>query len=323
MIANEMTASDERGPTFPGFANVWTPVAVSSEVRDAPFPVTLAGTKLVVFRGADGAPAALVDRCPHRGVALSLGRVRDGCIECPFHGWRLDGHGSVVRVPWNPDAKLASLGSTALPTRERAGQIWVHTGLSPAEDPLVSDALEQPGVRVTGVRVEWAAHWTRAMENMLDWAHLPFVHRKTIGKSLAARAGGRMEVKWEPRPWGATSSIEIDGVAEPGSLDMRWPNQMNLFIPIPGRTLIMAVACIPKSEHATTMLLVMARSFMKSPLLDGIFHRKNLEIAEEDRAIVESSDPSEVPRAKDEQSVRTDGLTLHFRKRYDKELRVE
>jgi phenylpropionate dioxygenase-like ring-hydroxylating dioxygenase large terminal subunit len=31
---------------------------------------------------------ALLDRCPHRGVALSLGTITDGCLACPFHGWR-------------------------------------------------------------------------------------------------------------------------------------------------------------------------------------------------------------------------------------------
>jgi len=321
MILNVRGADAHQKPTFPGFENVWTPVALSSEVRSAPLPVVIAGTRVVLFRGPAGAIAALVDRCPHRGVALSLGRVVDGCIECPFHGWRLDVAGNVAHVPLNPDAKLGSLGGVALPTRERAGQIWMFTGLEPTGEPAISERLEAPDVRVTGVRAEWGAHWTRAMENMLDWAHLPFVHRRTIGKSLVSRVHERMEVKWETTPWGASSHIELDGKPEPGSLDMRWPNQMNLFIPVPERTLIMAVACVPKTETTTTMLLVMARSFMRSPLFDGLFHRKNLQIALEDKAIVESSSPSEIPRAQDEQSVRTDGFTLHFRKRYDRELR--
>ncbi|MFO0617666.1 MAG: aromatic ring-hydroxylating dioxygenase subunit alpha [Polyangiaceae bacterium] len=318
MNANARNAA----PSFPGFADVWTPVALSSEVTDTPFPVVVAGTRVVLFRDAKGIVAALLDRCPHRGVALSLGRVNDGCIECPFHGWRLDRFGSVAHVPWNPDAKVSKLGGVALPTRERAGQIFLYTGLAPESEPLVSDKLEDPRVRVSGTRVEWACHWTRAMENMLDWAHLPFVHRKTIGKALAPRSSGRLDIHWEETPYGATSHIEVDGKPEAGRLEMRWPNQMNLFIPIPGRSLVLAVACVPRGERSTTMLLFMARSFLKSPLLDPLFNRKNIEIAEEDRAIVESSDPGEVPPAALEQSVRTDALTLHFRKRYDRELRA-
>src|SRR5262245_31074696 len=111
---------------FEGFAGVWTPVAMTFDLKERrPFGVKIAGTPVVLFRGKAGEARALVDRCPHRGVALSLGKVKDGCIECPFHGWRLEGSGQVCHVPWNPDAKLAMLRGVPLPVREIAGQIWV------------------------------------------------------------------------------------------------------------------------------------------------------------------------------------------------------
>jgi phenylpropionate dioxygenase-like ring-hydroxylating dioxygenase large terminal subunit len=175
-------------------------------------------------------------------------------------------------------------------------------------------------VRVSGFAVEWKTHWTRAMENMLDWPHLPFVHRKTIGRGMQGRTGGRMDVTWEDRPWGAHTHIAIDGKAEKGSLDLRWPNQMNLHISPPGKQLMMAVACVPLDAQRTTMLLIMARDFLTSPLFDFFFHKMNARIANEDRAIVESSFPVEVPPAGEERSVRTDGATLAFRKRYFAEL---
>ncbi|MFO0548790.1 MAG: aromatic ring-hydroxylating dioxygenase subunit alpha [Polyangiaceae bacterium] len=316
-------AHPSRGP-FTGFANVWTPVAFSSEVTTRPLSVRVAGTPVVLFRGANGEPAALFDRCPHRGVALSLGKVREGCLECPFHGWRFDGTGAAVEVPWNPDAKLERLHATALPCREIGGQIWIYTAVSdaqvPQEGPAVADVFTRPDVRVSGIRVEWNTHWTRAMENMLDWPHLPFVHAATIGKSMRSRTRSRMEVEWTATPWGAESHITIDGAREPASLDLRWPNQMNLFLPVPKRTLVMAVACVPVDETRTTLLLGMARDFLKSALFDGFFHRTNLKIATEDRAVVESSIPAKVPPPSEEKSVRTDALPLHFRKRFYAEL---
>ena len=60
---------------FEGFARVWTPLAASEALKKAPLAFTLAGEKIVLFRDLSGAPAALLDRCPHRGVALSLGQV--------------------------------------------------------------------------------------------------------------------------------------------------------------------------------------------------------------------------------------------------------
>jgi phenylpropionate dioxygenase-like ring-hydroxylating dioxygenase large terminal subunit len=88
----------KEGDMFEGFANVWTPVLLASDLKvGRPVGVQVAGTPIVLFRGKEGKPAALVDRCPHRGVALSLGSVKDGVIECPFHGWQLRGLSLAVR----------------------------------------------------------------------------------------------------------------------------------------------------------------------------------------------------------------------------------
>src|SRR6476661_1657547 len=61
----------------------WYPVARSSELGRRPLAVTLMDRPLVVFRGANGAPAVLLDRCSHRNYPLSLGRVTgDGLLQC-------------------------------------------------------------------------------------------------------------------------------------------------------------------------------------------------------------------------------------------------
>lgn len=310
---------------FEGFARVWTPVVLAEKLRKGKLmPFELAATKIVLFRDSHGAPRGLVDRCPHRGVALSLGKIApDGCIECPFHGWRFDGAGKTCAVPWNPDAKLDKLNATPIPVVERAGLIWVYTdvGVDAPSEPQISELLLRDRTRVTTVDMLWKTHWTRAMENMLDWPHLPFVHYKTIGRGMLAAPNSRMDVNWEERPWGAHSSITIDGQAQAGSLDFRWPNIMNLFIPMPENKLVLAATAIPVNATTTRMLLVSYRRFLTSPLFDIFFDRMNVKIAAEDQAIIESSFPVEVPHPREEQSVRTDSLTLAFRKRYFAELR--
>jgi len=305
---------------FQDFANVWTPVAYSEELgASAPASVTVAGTAVALFRASDGAPRAMLDRCPHRGAALSLGRVTDGCLECPFHGWRFDGNGRVIHVPWNPDAKLEHLHGDVVPARELAGQIWLYTAVNssePPDEPDVDAYFLAPGVRVSGTTVEWQAHWTRAMENMLDWPHLAFVHRATIGRELAKLRAGRMDVEREEHAWGVRSRVLLDGAARPGMLDYRWPNQMNLHITLFGKPVVLAVACVPVSARRTRMMLSIARPFLTTPLLDWLFNYSNKRIAKEDQAIVESSSPAEMPDAREEKSVRTDALTLRFRKDY-------
>lgn len=57
-----------------------------------PWPVTVLGTELVVWRDGEGQWRVFDDACPHRKVALSEGRVEDdGTLACAYHGWRFDG----------------------------------------------------------------------------------------------------------------------------------------------------------------------------------------------------------------------------------------
>ena len=135
-------------PVFTDFAHLWVPVCLSGKVRpDQPTPIELAGERLVLFRDEGGEARALIDRCPHRGVALSLGTVDRGVITCPFHGWRFGGSGECLHVPWNPDAKRDRLSATSIPVRDLGGLIWVFTGSEPSQEPVVPEALSRPGIR--------------------------------------------------------------------------------------------------------------------------------------------------------------------------------
>jgi phenylpropionate dioxygenase-like ring-hydroxylating dioxygenase large terminal subunit len=307
---------------FENFANVWTPVGLSGDLKpNKPLAMRLAGERVVLFRDALGQPGALIDRCPHRGVALSLGRIVNGEIECPFHGWRFDRSGANCRVPWNPDAKRDRLGAVALPVREIAGLLWLYTGFEPSAGPEPSETFAAQKMTVCAQSAVWNVHWTRVMENMLDMPHLPFVHRSTIGKGLNHLTdGARMELLLEERSYGARISNAVDGIARPGALEYRFPNIMELLIDPPGRLLRLMVACIPEDEKTTRLLLLTMRDFARWRLLDPVFRRMNAKIAAEDRAIVESSLPNEVPPPGDELSVRTDAPTLYFRRLYRQKL---
>ena len=308
---------------FEGLANVWTPAALSRRLKKQPLAVQVAGEKLVLFRGAGGKVSALLDRCPHRGVALSLGKVaEDGCLECPFHAWRFDGQGKNCAVPLNPDAKRERLSVPSVPARDIGGLLWVYTApveAAPAE-PAVPDALTRPGLARTYLEVDWKVHWTRAMENMLDSPHVPFLHRKTIGRFVRPylKADSRMDIEWEDTPYGGRTRGVLDGNVERevGHLDFYWPNIMVLHIPMPKHTFRMHAICVPVAQDRTKMIIVGARSFARLLLLNPLFNWSNRRIVIEDQAVVESSQPPEVPPVSEEVSVRTDKATLRFRKYY-------
>jgi len=279
---------------------------------------------VVVFGDASGAARALIDRCPHRGVKLSLGTVRAGCVECPFHGWRFDGTGAVKGVPFNPDAKLEVLKARAVPCEERNGVIYLYTavthdGVAPVALTL-PESLTRTDLAHAVIEVTWKTHWTRAMENMLDWPHLPFVHRNTIGRNLARKLAAdpamEVDVDIEASEFGASSHMRIGGERQPGGLDWVKPNMMVLHIDPPGTTFKMHVACVPVDAETTRMVVINTRSFLRPRVFTPLFVRSNRRIVNEDRAVVESSSPAEVPTGAAERSVRTDKLPLMFRKHY-------
>jgi len=155
-------------------AEGWHPVASAAELKRKPLARMLMDRPLVVFQSTNG-PAVLVDRCPHRNMALSLGGVRDGAIECPYHGWRFDGVG---RCTLTPGAETpARHDATALPVRVEAGLIW--TTLAPA--PRTALALPHPLTEQGFDTFLWPVRPSRArlldaIENLLDPAHPHFLH---------------------------------------------------------------------------------------------------------------------------------------------------
>ena len=194
---------------FEDFANVWTMAALGRDLLPGkPLPLVVAGERVVLFRDAAGAPAALLDRCPHRGAALSLGCLEKGEIQCAFHGWRFGSDGRCLYTPWNPDAKRDNLSATSLPVREAGGVLWLFTGPGPApSEPAPPEALLRPDSHVFAQSVVWKVHWTRVMENMLDSPHVAFVRPdarrpgRADPQSQSRRADrGALPAAWASRP---------------------------------------------------------------------------------------------------------------------------
>jgi phenylpropionate dioxygenase-like ring-hydroxylating dioxygenase large terminal subunit len=323
-MSNELENAGSGRPLFQGFAGQWTPVELARRVkRGRALGTRLAGEKVALFRDSEGRLGALLDRCPHRGVELSRGRVTDrGTLECPFHGWEFSKAGECERVPWCDlaDQKRERLSATALPVREAGGLVWVFTGADArGTEPDVPEALAREDGWARFVHAEeWKTHWTRAMENMLDYPHLPVVHRSSIGRGLRKPASGdaSLELRTTREPFGMTIEARIDGVASGAGLEWRRPNGMVLILDARGRRMRQHVYCVPVDERTTRMILVSTRDFgLYNPLM-WLFDRANRLILGEDRSVVESSDPPAVPRPAMEKSVSIDAPTLAFRRWY-------
>jgi phenylpropionate dioxygenase-like ring-hydroxylating dioxygenase large terminal subunit len=164
--------------------NQWYPILESRQLgRKKPVGVTRLGERLVMWREANGRIVCMTDRCSHRSAMLSRGKIRDGCIECPYHGLRFNGEGRCTMIPANGcDAPVPSGFDIATASvREDHGIIWYWYGArQPAvELPWFSEIAESVGNTVS-------YHWNasvpqlRVVENVFDFHHFNFVHRYSI-----------------------------------------------------------------------------------------------------------------------------------------------
>jgi nitrite reductase/ring-hydroxylating ferredoxin subunit len=138
------------------------------------------GRELVAFRSAVGGISVLDAHCPHLGAHLGGGRVVEGSLRCPFHGWRFGGDGRCVEVPYGSGRipRLAQVRS--YPVAQAAGLVfaWHHLeGAPPAfEFPEIPE-FEDPGFEIVRRWDRVVATCCQEMaENNADWAHFPYVH---------------------------------------------------------------------------------------------------------------------------------------------------
>ena len=167
---------------------LWHPVALADAVGDQPQAVQLLGQALVLWRGPAGQVLAWKDRCPHRGARLSLGRVAEGRLECPYHGWQFDAQARCQRVPALPEFEPpASHCATAFDTTLAHGLVWVRLA-KPEGAPLPVPAWEAGGLRTVDCGpYDVATSAPRVVENFLDMAHFSFVHEDWLGSRSHTR----------------------------------------------------------------------------------------------------------------------------------------
>lgn len=196
-------------------------VARSGEVRKRPVAKTLFGLPIVLFRDGEGRVGALLDRCPHRNVALSPGRVsEEGRLECPYHGWQFDRGGVCRHVPslTGPhEGKARRAPSYAV--REQQGFVWMWAtpDEEPTHEPHRFAMLGEPGYTTVIQEVEAKGTLYSTLENALDVPHTAFLHKglfrsQSRGITITAkvhRTAERVEAEYvgEPRPPGIVAKL--------------------------------------------------------------------------------------------------------------------
>lgn len=176
--------------------NQWYAILPAKEVKVGQVVgVKRLNLDLVLFRNRRGELGCAVDQCSHRGAALSLGKLKDDCLQCPFHGLEFDTSGKCRLIPANGISSTADLSRYNVkqyPVRERDGIIYLWYGEEDqitGELPFFSEYIDS-SYAYSEVEDHWNAHYSRCIENQLDVVHLPFVHHNTIGRGNKTLVNG-------------------------------------------------------------------------------------------------------------------------------------
>jgi phenylpropionate dioxygenase-like ring-hydroxylating dioxygenase large terminal subunit len=150
----------------------WHPVLPARQLRRQPAAVRLHNTDIVLFRTTSGQIGALEDRCPHRRMKLSLGKVINDRLQCAYHGWTYDCRGA-GESPGTPKLHATARRFDAV---ERLGVIWVKAAESQPEFPHFPTPATDGYFHLCTLHHEVKAPLEVTVDNFCEIEHTPTTH---------------------------------------------------------------------------------------------------------------------------------------------------
>ncbi len=256
----------------------WYIALEDHRLTNKPVQVFIFGKPIVLFR-SKGKVIALEDRCAHRNVFLSQGKLCGQNLQCPYHGWEYDEQGRVARIPSLNEKMDDVIQIGKYKCLEQDGYIWVCLGSSSEPTPKRLPFVDQKGWHTIRERAHFKAPVLQVLENFLDIPHAIYVHsfwfRKPLGKKTTAIIrtlpdGVEAELNDEPRDKGVVWKLLGDSrVSMKHSDRFIAPSTSHInYTYSDGRRFIVTSVCTPINECETMVHTVITfRSGLLSPLL--------------------------------------------------------
>lgn len=173
--------------------NAWYAAGFSDEFDRNLLARTFLNEAVVIFRTQDGRAIALEDRCAHRRLPLSMGRLVGDQVECGYHGLVYDCSGRCVKIPGQTAKSIPPTAQVrTYPVVDRHFYLWIWMGDPARADPsLIPDysLIGAPGGDRHRIKLHVKCHYQLIIDNLLDLSHLAFVHATTVGSiELADKA---------------------------------------------------------------------------------------------------------------------------------------
>lgn len=314
--------------------NFWHPVARSEEVTDKPQRFALLDDFVVAFRH-EGELAVFKDMCVHRGAALSLGKVRDGHLVCPYHGWEFNTAGACVRIPSRgEDQPIPELAhAVAYKAQERYGLIWVAQG-EPQMDisPFPHDSNDHPDWRsFMALSETWQTSAARLIENFMDFSHFPYVHEGLLGVEETAKVEPYKVTKTDTGlryVFEQTEPSELygksGGVIVEYEYEIHMPYTIHLTKRVGEDRTVLTLIASPTTARTTTYFMFISRNY-DFDVADADFADFTVTIMGQDQPVVESQRPEGIPDSLKEELhlMPADNAALVYRQKLLKMAKVE
>lgn len=159
--------------------NAWYVAGWPGEITRRPLRRTFLNEPVVLFRRQDGTPVALADRCPHRFVPLSLGKLVGDELQCIYHGLRFDASGACAFNPHGDGAIPRRAQVRSFPLLERHGVVWIWLGeaaRAPATQLPDLSIVDDPAFALVFGTMLVKANYLLVSDNLLDLSHVQFLH---------------------------------------------------------------------------------------------------------------------------------------------------
>jgi phenylpropionate dioxygenase-like ring-hydroxylating dioxygenase large terminal subunit len=304
----------------------WHPVCSLGELAAAaphPLAVRLLDTPLaVVDLGEPGIPdvVAVVDRCPHRSTRLSVGWTEGGVLRCANHGWCYDAAGRCTDIPSLPGATIPERAHLApFDVELTHGLVWVRLISDAPTSVPAHPSWGDPRCKVlTGAPYTWPTSAARRVENFVDIAHFPWVHDGSLGRRdepvpplpEVRREAGELRFEFVP------PSIDAASEALFGWSGYRMPIPLTVDIEFrlaSGATRWLWMTASPIDSRTCRTFWTVARDDDLDGDDDAHMAFQEL-ILREDEPVVCNQDPPELPLDASEVSVRTDRVSIEYRR---------
>jgi len=168
--------------------DAWYVAGWSSEFSQSLTPLVMLEQALVAYRRADGSMSALEDRCPHRQLPLSKGELIADNIRCGYHGMTFNGEGQCIRIPGQDNIPSTAYVRT-YPVSEKNSIVFIWMGDPAKANP--DDIFDLPQFSNEqwhahqGDALHLQSHYLNVAENLVDPAHVSFVHPTTLGNAAS------------------------------------------------------------------------------------------------------------------------------------------